>query len=92
MFLIGTARTTDRRLLQRHPSFKHRCTEGAEPLGGSLAVVDRQLMLSSTSGISLWSVTVVPDAGGLQLLHGGGPSRGGQLVLSQAAPQLWAMN
>lgn len=92
MFLIGTARTTDRRLLQRHPSFNHRCTEGAEPLGGSLTVVDRQLMLSSTSGISLWSVTVVPDAGGLQLLHGGGPSREGQLVLSQAAPQLWAMN
>lgn len=92
MFLIGTARTADRRLLQRHPSFKHRCTEGAGTLGGSFAVVDRQLMLSSTSGISLWSVTVVPDAGGLQLLHGSELSKGGQLVLSQAAPQLWAMN
>lgn len=87
-----TARTANHRLLQRHPGFKHRGTEGAEPLGGSFAVVARQLMLSGTSGISLWPVTVVPDAGGLQLLHGGELSRGGQLVLSQAAPQLWAIN
>lgn len=51
--------------------------EGAEPLGGSLAAVARQLWLYGISGISLGPVTAVPNAGGLQGLRRSELSRGG---------------
>lgn len=51
--------------------------KGAEPLGGSLAAVAKQLWLYSISGISLWPVTAVPDPGGLQGLHQSELSREG---------------